>query len=286
MPATRRRAIGAVLSALLLAGMAFVALSPAPAEQPEVAAASAQPDLPALQISYGRQQLQLSMTAASAEHEAAMLRLIGERFAGEQTRVDFEKVLLAESAWPVVTTSLIDLVSATRSATASADHTTLTVRAVADDTDQFAQRLADLRSSLPTEMKLDIQALDAPAAMDTASLCARSFAPISEQTIHFRQTSIQIRESFYPLLDRLVEFAYNCRDATIAVIGHTDSTGAESWNKQVSLARAQAVADYVTSKGIAPDQLLVEGAGSANPIGDNDTVAGRERNRRIEFELR
>ncbi|MDH5305387.1 MAG: OmpA family protein, partial [Gammaproteobacteria bacterium] len=72
----------------------------------------------------------------------------------------------------------------------------------------------------------------------------------------------------------------------IAVIGHSDATGSADGNLQISRARAAAVAAALQLRGVARDRLIVEGRGATQPIASNDTVAGRERNRRIEFELR
>jgi OOP family OmpA-OmpF porin len=88
------------------------------------------------------------------------------------------------------------------------------------------------------------------------------------------------------VLDKIIEVADDCRDSTIAITGHSDSSGNETWNRRLSVARAQAVADYITRGGITPARLLVEGLGSAVPIADNATAQGRSINRRIEFELR
>ncbi len=54
----------------------------------------------------------------------------------------------------------------------------------------------------------------------------------------------------------------------------------------MSLARAQAVAAYLTRAGIPSDRLQVEGLGSSRPVAGNETARGRSLNRRIEFELR
>ena len=56
-------------------------------------------------------------------------------------------------------------------------------------------------------------------------------------------------------------------------------------NKQLSLNRAKAVADYLIQKGIDPVRLSVKGYGAAIPIASNDTDAGRQTNRRIEFRI-
>jgi outer membrane protein OmpA-like peptidoglycan-associated protein len=117
-------------------------------------------------------------------------------------------------------------------------------------------------------------------------MCERNFASITEQPIQFRQSNTTIRQSSYPQLDRLAEFAYDCQENSIAITGHTDSTGTEAWNLQLSRARAQAVAEQLIARGVTAERLIIEGAGSSFPLALNDTVQGREQNRRIEIELR
>lgn len=272
MPSLDRRLVRVVLPALLLLSCALHANESV--KQPE------------LTLSFGRQQLQLTISSDSPEHEEAVLKVLREQFEGTKTRVDFESALSVESHWTTVSTQLLVLVAATDSAQASVKDGVTKIRGTSDDMPTVNQRLTALREALPEEMTLDVDVLAVTPAVTTTELCAMRFATIASQTIHFPQTNTSVRDSAIPVLDRLIEFAYDCQDATIAIIGHTDSTGQESWNKQVSLARAQAAADYVIENGIEPDRLVLEGAGSQYPIGDNGTVGGRERNRRIEFQLR
>jgi outer membrane protein OmpA-like peptidoglycan-associated protein len=284
----RRRIQRAVLAILFLVGSGLVALSLQQGSQQDASTATVDDSLaePQLILQYGRQKLQLDVTSVSTEHEEAVLQIVREQFDSVQARVDFQMSPLLDSGWTALSTRLLLLVAATDSAEAAVNAGVLRIRGTSSHPATVQQQLALLRDALPAAMTVDADILITSSTTETAGLCARSFAPIAQQTIHFRQTSVQIRESSYPLLDRLVEFAYDCRDSKIAVVGHTDSTGDESWNVQVSLARAQAVADYLANRGISSERLLLEGAGSARPLGDNDTVGGRERNRRIEFELR
>ncbi|MEZ5572774.1 MAG: OmpA family protein [Halioglobus sp.] len=64
--------------------------------------------------------------------------------------------------------------------------------------------------------------------------------------------------------------------------GHTDSIGSESYNLRLSQRRADAVANYLQSKGVILDgRFEIRGYGKANPIASNDTEAGRAQNRRV-----
>lgn len=67
------------------------------------------------------------------------------------------------------------------------------------------------------------------------------------------------------------------------IIGHTDSRGSASSNRQLSEQRAQAVNDYLVSIGVETDRLTTVGRGESEPIASNDTAAGRAENRRVDF---
>lgn len=70
----------------------------------------------------------------------------------------------------------------------------------------------------------------------------------------------------------------------IIVAGHTDSSGAEEYNIALSKRRAQSVADYlIAAKGLDPKKIRVLGMGPSQPVADNSTQAGREKNRRAEI---
>ncbi|MCX6296550.1 MAG: OmpA family protein [Bacteroidetes bacterium] len=71
----------------------------------------------------------------------------------------------------------------------------------------------------------------------------------------------------------------------IEISGHTDSKGADDYNKKLSNSRAKAVVDYLISKGISADRLTSVGFGEEQPIATNDTDEGRQLNRRTEFKI-
>ena len=122
---------------------------------------------------------------------------------------------------------------------------------------------------------------DQPAKV--AALCARAFADHHAGPVNFDESATTFRSSAVPVLQRVVALANACRNAAIKITGHTDSSGDERWNIQLSLARAEAVADYLVQQGIAPSRLIAIGAGSSAPVADNMTRYGRGLNRRIEF---
>ena len=71
----------------------------------------------------------------------------------------------------------------------------------------------------------------------------------------------------------------------IDVVGHTDSTGTEEYNQQLSLRRATTVKDYLVSHGIDASIIDVSGKGESQPVADNRTTEGRAQNRRVEVSI-
>ncbi|HDR68345.1 MAG TPA: OmpA family protein, partial [Bacteroidaceae bacterium] len=71
----------------------------------------------------------------------------------------------------------------------------------------------------------------------------------------------------------------------LEISGHTDNTGTYKINSKLSRDRAKAVVDYLTGRGIPATRLVYEGYADTQPIAPNDTAAGRERNRRVEFKV-
>lgn len=71
----------------------------------------------------------------------------------------------------------------------------------------------------------------------------------------------------------------------LVAVGHTDSRGSAAWNNDLSLRRAEAVKAYLLSKGLSQQQVKTDGKGSAMPVADNSTAAGRAKNRRVEIEV-
>ena len=86
-------------------------------------------------------------------------------------------------------------------------------------------------------------------------------------------------------LDIVVNAMVKNTGMTVEVDGHTDNVGNEDKNKSLSQARAKAVLDYVSSKGIDMKRMTAMGYGSAAPIADNNTEIGRRTNRRTEFKI-
>ncbi|MFV8458591.1 OmpA family protein [Vibrio owensii] len=98
----------------------------------------------------------------------------------------------------------------------------------------------------------------------------------------FEFDSATLTDSVSERLDNFVNFLNEYPQAQVEVTGYTDSSGPAAYNQKLSERRAQAVADYLVAAGIDADRFTVKGMGEENPVADNSTHEGREKNRRVE----
>jgi len=116
--------------------------------------------------------------------------------------------------------------------------------------------------------------------------CAARFATVSRSdTINFESGSAKLVQSSYPILNFFATAFEHCQEFTIAVSGHTDSTGNANYNQALSQKRAASVARYLVEAGVPNESLRVIGYGESRPIASNNTALKRSRNRRIEFSI-
>jgi len=104
-----------------------------------------------------------------------------------------------------------------------------------------------------------------------------------EQAVFFQSGKATILPKSFPLLDEVAAVLGARASMNVRVEGHTDSRGARAYNLRLSQARAEAVKAYLVGKGIGSDRMEAKGYGPDQPIDNNLTAAGRERNRRVEF---
>ncbi|MCE2995206.1 MAG: OmpA family protein [Cyclobacteriaceae bacterium] len=99
----------------------------------------------------------------------------------------------------------------------------------------------------------------------------------------FETNSYHLREEIYTTLDSIAVFLKKESKSTASISGHTDNTGKEDFNLELSSQRAEAVAEYLLDRGINPERISFIGFGNSLPIQPNDTPEGRRKNRRVEI---
>ena len=94
-----------------------------------------------------------------------------------------------------------------------------------------------------------------------------------------------LKDPYKGELSQLASILNKYEDTNILLAGHTDSTGSDEYNLELSRRRAESVANYLASQNVKRDRFSTEGYGKVDPIASNDTAEGRAQNRRVEVAI-
>ncbi|HTV68769.1 MAG TPA: OmpA family protein [Rhizobiaceae bacterium] len=103
--------------------------------------------------------------------------------------------------------------------------------------------------------------------------------------ITFATDQDSIQAGFYPTLNSVALVIKEFNKTLVDVYGHTDSTGSDQHNQDLSQRRALSVANYLSSQGIDGRRFIATGFGESRPVASNGDEAGRAQNRRVEIQL-
>lgn len=103
--------------------------------------------------------------------------------------------------------------------------------------------------------------------------------------ITFAFDRYDIQPQFRTTLDQVAQTLSAYPSTYIDVYGHTDSVGTDAYNMTLSQNRAQSVANYLTTRGVASARMATQGFGESQPVASNDTEQGRAANRRVEIRI-
>lgn len=121
------------------------------------------------------------------------------------------------------------------------------------------------------------------AASDAASIQRNAdvLAVTFKSDVLFDVNSAVLKPGSYSEIDRVSNVLVQYPQTNIQIAGHTDSTGSETYNQDLSERRAMSVQNALVNRGVSPTRMRTIGFGEGQPIADNSTEAGRQLNRRV-----
>ncbi len=148
------------------------------------------------------------------------------------------------------------------------------------DNQRFNQRIDSLKNLLSKQQP-------AASATDTTKKTPGQdivwVQKVISPTINFGLNSSILLPSSYPELNKYVQLLKQDPTLKMMIVVHTDNLGSPEFKLKLSEARAKAIADYILSKGVNPNQIIYLGKGGSEPIASNATLEGRRKNNRVEI---
>lgn len=103
-----------------------------------------------------------------------------------------------------------------------------------------------------------------------------------DSSVLFDANRAELKDHFKSELTQLATILNKYEDTHVLLEGHTDSTGPEDYNYELSRRRAQSVGNYLINQNVNPARFTIAEYGESQPVASNDTAEGRARNRRVE----
>jgi len=114
---------------------------------------------------------------------------------------------------------------------------------------------------------------------------ANTIALTFKSDVMFDINSSALKPGAYDEINRVANVLQQYPQTSLTIAGHTDSTGSEEYNLQLSQRRADAVKNALMAQGVSAARMNTIGYGESNPIADNSTEHGRQLNRRVEIRI-
>jgi outer membrane protein OmpA-like peptidoglycan-associated protein len=103
--------------------------------------------------------------------------------------------------------------------------------------------------------------------------------------VYFDIGKYSLRPESFKELNELVEYMKWRENEKIEIAGHTDNVGTDADNLKLSQNRAEAIKQYLIKKGISANRVIAKGYGASQPVADNSTDEGKQKNRRTEVKI-
>jgi OOP family OmpA-OmpF porin len=245
------------------------------------------PAAPDLTIRVNPESLTIDGTVSSEGHKAILSRTAASRFPEKAVRFDVDVRPALPPGWALITDLALQALATTRSATAEITPERIDISGITADAKAWSRAAQSIDKSLMAGMTFEhhVEEVGSPASLERQCIALFRTA-FRGRKIEFPRSGTTLGTAAYPLLDELIQIAFDCPAASILITGHTDSTGEESVNSALSQARADAVANYLVAGGISAQRIETRGVGSSQPLVEGTDARARRLNRRIDVELR
>ena len=244
------------------------------------------PSTAKIKIEYGKSGLVITGDSSSVAHEAILRQIALNLFPQAKHQFELQQRRVMPPGWALLTELTLRAVAQTYSSTATIDDSKVAVRGITMQKTEWDKAAAKLEKNLPQGTVFQQEIIELRSGATLESQCSALFnSALQGRKIEFPRDSDQLSSNAYSVLDELIQIVADCPAAIIAITGHTDASGNESSNQQLSEARANSVMAYMIAGGISAERLQAIGGGSSTPLLNENNARARQVNRRIEIRI-
>lgn len=241
---------------------------------------------PELTIEVSKTQVALRGAVSSVAHESILRQRVHTLFPEKLPSFDLRERPALPPGWALVSELALRAAAETYSSTIVISASLVRASGITNDAARWHESLSRVERNLVTGMLLEDQVSEIRSLGSLERHCLALFrTALRGRKIEFPRASAKLGSGASPLLDELVQIAADCPASRIVITGHTDNTGKESGNLELSQSRADAVAAYMIASGFVAERITAIGAGSSQPLVDEATPQAHQLNRRIDVEL-
>jgi len=196
------------------------------------------------------------------------------------------KVLDAETQEPLAATVSYETMDGTEVGKVDTDPVTGEYKIALPAGEEY-QYIVNVDGYLPISENIDLtdQRESKSFTNDMILVPVKTKSEIVLNNVFFNFDSYTLLAKSKSELERMVKVMKDNTEISVSIIGHTDNTGPESYNLELSERRAKSVVDYLIKGGIAKDRLTYDGKGEKMPAVPNTTRENRAQNRRVTFKV-
>ena len=238
-----------------------------------------------LEFRWQYEVLRLVGHIATVNHKKNLLSVAASSFPGNSTEIDFILFNAAPSHWEELSMKVLYLLAESSFSEAVLSNNEIIIRGVTTKEVMWKKKLNALQKVLPEGISINANMFYISPTINTKKTCIMAIKAFAVGAINFEESSTKFLDSAHSQLNRIIALANVCKMMTISITGHTDSSGSNKWNQELSLKRATTVSDYIAQGGIKRERLFIYSAGSSYPIANNATSYGRSLNRRIDIKF-
>ncbi len=235
-----------------------------------------------MELGFKNGNLTIEGQISGEEEEQQLLAAARERFGKDRVQAQLVYSATLPGGWLNANLQLLEYLGEMRSGWVSIKNERMLIEGIVADNERRYELARAIYMRWPPPFNVKVRLL-LPLTGDAASCQKKILTILGEEPIVFQPDSAKLEPQSMSSLKKIAQVLTAFPETSLLIGVHTDNEKDPDINLIVTRARALAVREFLSQRGVGENRLYAEGFGDTRPLAPNDTARGRELNRRIEF---